>query len=72
MQRVSKKCIVGFPTTELKIQSCKLYKNKYIITSTQITKIFAFIAGLIFKLLRRKILFINRKRIENVDYFTSK
>ena len=36
----------------LKIQSCKLYDNKYMITSTQITntEIFAFISVLLFKL----------------------
>ena len=41
----------------LKVQSCKLYNNKYMIAY----EIFAFIAVLIFKLLRRKVLFINRK-----------
>ena len=37
------------------------------ITSTQITntEIFAFIAALVFKLLRRKVLFINRKDNRN-------
>ena len=47
----------------LKVQSCKLYNNKYVIASTQITntEIFAFIAVLVFKLLSRKVLFINRK-----------
>ena len=50
----------------LKVQSCKLYNNKYMIASTQITntEIFAFIAVLVFKLLSRKVLFI--KRIETV------
>ena len=35
----------------LKIQSCNLYDNKYMIASTQITntEIFAFIAVLVFK-----------------------
>ena len=44
-------------------QSCKLYDNKYMITSTQITntEIFAFIVVLVFKLLCRKGLLINRK-----------
>ena len=48
---------------KLKVQSRKLYDNKYMIASTQIrnTKIFAFIAALVFKLLSHKILFINRK-----------
>ena len=48
---------------DLKGQSCKLNNNKYMITSTQITntEIFAFITVLVFKLLNRKVLFINRK-----------
>ena len=52
---------------QLKVQSCKLYENKYVITPTQITntEIFAFIAVLVFKLLSRKILFINRKDNRN-------
>ena len=47
----------------LKVQSCKLYNNKYMIGSTHITntEIFALIAFLVFKLLSRKVLFINRK-----------
>ena len=47
----------------LKVQSCKLYDNKYIITSTHITdtEIFAFPANLVSKLLNRKFLFINRQ-----------
>ena len=51
----------------LKVQSCKLYNNKYMISSTQITntEIFAFIAALVFKLLSRKVLFINRKDNKN-------
>ena len=52
---------------KLKVQSCKLYENKYMITSKQITniEIFAFIAVLVFKLLSRKVLFINRKDNRN-------
>ena len=52
----------------LKVQSCRLYKKKYMIASTQITsyEIFTFIAVLVFKLLRRKVLFINRKDNETV------
>ena len=48
----------------LKVQPCKLYKNKYLIASTQIknSEIFAFIAVLAFKLLSREVLFINRKK----------
>ena len=48
----------------LKVQSCKLYNNKYTIALTQITntEIFAFIAVVVFKLLSSKVLFINRKR----------
>ena len=47
----------------LKVQSCKLYNSKYMITSTQIAniEIFAFIAVLVFKLVNHKVLFINRK-----------
>ena len=46
-----------------KVQSCKLYFNKYMIASAQITKaeIFALIAVLVSKLLSHKVLFINRK-----------
>ena len=51
----------------LKVQSSKLYNNKYMIASTQIKnpEIFAFIAVLVFKLLRRIVLFINRKYNRN-------
>ena len=51
----------------LKVQSCKLYNNKYMIVSTQIknTEIFTFIAALVFRLLSRKVLFINRKDNRN-------
>ena len=50
--------------TNLKVQSRKLYNNKYMIALTQITntEIFAFIAVLVFKLLSREVLFIIRKR----------
>ena len=53
--------------THLKVLSCKLYNNKYMITSTQITntEIFAFIAVLVFKLMRCKALFINKKDNRN-------
>ena len=46
---------------KLKVQSCKLHNNKYMIASAQITnvEIFAFIAVLVFKLLSRQVLFIN-------------
>ena len=51
----------------LKVQSCKLDNNNYMTFSIRITntKIFAFIAVLVFKLLSRKILFINRKDNRN-------
>ena len=51
----------------LKVQSCKLHNNKYMITSIQITntEIFAFIAVLVFELLSCKVLFINRKDNRN-------
>ena len=65
--------------TTLKVQSCKSYNNKYmnastknvklsnILASTQITntEIFALIAVLVFKLLRCKVLFINKKDNRN-------
>ena len=40
-----------------------IYNNKYMIAFTQITntKIFGIIAALVFKLISRKVLFINRK-----------
>ena len=52
----------------LKVQSCKVHNNKYIIALTQIRNIenFAFITVLIFELLSRKILFVNRKDKNNV------
>ena len=52
---------------DLKLQSCKLYNSKYMIAATQITntEIFAFIAVQVFKLLSRKVLFINRKDNRN-------
>ena len=61
----------------LKVQSCKLYYNKYMIASTQIanTDIFSFIAVLVFKLLSRNVLFINRKDNRNcskLGYFLGK
>ena len=57
-----KRYVISF--TMLKVQ-CKLYNNKYVIASPQITntKFFAFIAVLL--LLRRKVLFINRKDNRN-------
>ena len=47
----------------LKVQSCKLYNNKYMIASIQLTntEIFVLITVLIFKLMSRKVLFINKK-----------
>ena len=55
-------------TKILRVQSCKLYNNKYIIASTETTNTedFTFIAFLVFKLLSRKVLFINRK--DNSNY----
>ena len=51
----------------LKVQSYKLFNNKYMIVSTQIinTESFALIAVLVFKLLSRKVLFINGKDNRN-------
>ena len=53
----------NFSFNHLKVQSCKLYNDKYMIASTQITntEIFVFIAVLVFKVLSRKVLFRNRK-----------
>ena len=52
---------------KLNVQSCKLDDDKYMIASTQITdtKIFAFIAILVFSLLSHKVLFINGKDDRN-------
>ena len=49
------------------VRLCKLYNDKYMIALTQITntEMFAFIAVLVFKLMSRKILFINRKDNRN-------
>ena len=46
----------------LKVQSCRLYNNKYMIASTQITnnETFAVVAVLVFKLLTLQVLFTNR------------
>ena len=58
-----------FQSLCFKVQSCKLSNNKYMIVSIQTTntEIFTFIAALVFKLLSRKVLFINRKKtIETV------
>ena len=51
----------------LKVQSCKLYNDKYMMALTQITNtaIVALIAVLVFKLLSRKVLFKNRKDNRN-------
>ena len=51
----------------LKVQLCELYNNKYRIASPQITntEILAFIAVLVFKLLSRKVLFVNKKNHRN-------
>ena len=51
----------------LKVQSCKLCNNKYMITSTQITnsEVVTFMAVLVYKLFSRKVLFINRKDNRN-------
>ena len=59
------------------VQSCKLCNNKYMIASTQITttEIFAFITVIVFNLLSRRVLFINRKDNRNcqkVAYFLRK
>ena len=63
----------------LKVQSCKLYNNEYMIASTQIkdTEIFAFIAVLVFKLMsfvhkqkRQKKLLESRQLVKKIANFT--
>ena len=51
----------------LKLPSCKLYKNKYMIASTQLTNIetFEIVAVLVFKLLSGKVFLMNRKDNRN-------
>ena len=53
--------------TNLKLQSCKLYNDKYMIAPIQLANIevFTFIAVLVSKLLCRKVLFINMKDNRN-------
>ena len=53
--------------TQVKGTVMQIIYNKYMIVSTQITdtEIFAFIAVLIFKLLSRKVLFINKNDNRN-------
>ena len=53
--------------TDLKVQSWKLFSEKYMIALTQITntEIFAFIDILVFKLWSRKVLFRNKKDNRN-------
>ena len=58
----------------LKVQSSKLYNNKYMIVLKQITntKIFAFIAFLVFKLLSGKFIYKIEKKNRNglkIGYF---
>ena len=50
-----------------KVRLCILYNNKYMIASKQITnaQILAFIIVLVFNLLSRKVLFINKKDNRN-------
>ena len=64
---VVKQMILILVRLDLKVQSCKLYYNKYMIAATQITntKIFVFISALVFESLSRKVLFINRKNNRN-------
>ena len=59
------KNMFGFHTNslKLKVQPCKLYNNKYMMASKQrtTTAVFAFITVLVFKLLSRKVFFMDRK-----------
>ena len=52
----------------LKVQSCKLYNNKYLIPPIQVknTEIYAFIAVLVFKLLSRNVCLQTEKTIGTV------
>ena len=70
-------CTCSIESLFLKVQSCTLYNGKYMIASAPIanTEIFALIAVLVFKLLGRKVLFINKKDNRNcskVSYFLRK
>ena len=58
----------------LKVQICKSYNNKYIIALKQIanTEILETIVVLVFKLLSRKLLFTDRKKILETHFFTAK
>ena len=60
---VSTQHLYCFNINILKVQSCKLYNNKHMIASTQITntEFFVFTIVLVFKL-SRKVLFINGKK----------
>ena len=62
-----KASILRISFSNLKVQSCKSYNNKYMIALTQITnsEIFVIIAVLVYKLLSRKVLFIKRKENRN-------
>ena len=66
LRRACDNLLFLFSVFSLKVQSCKLYNNRYMIASTQITttETFAFIVGLVFKLLSCKVFFINRKAKE--------
>ena len=59
---------ISLPIVSL-VKSSKLYNKKYMIASIKITntEIFALIAVLVFKLLSRKLLFINRKDNRNCE-----
>ena len=65
INRLRTLCVEIFKT--LKVQSCKLYNNKYMITSTKMinNEIFAVIAFLIFNLSSREVLFIKSKDKRN-------
>ena len=54
-----------------KVQSYKLYNNKYMIASTQITdiEIFAFTAAPVFRSLSRKVFLLIEKTIETVKNY---
>ena len=70
---VSTQHLYCFYINILKVQSCKLYNNKHMIASTEITntEMFALFGVVVFKLLSRKVLFINRKYNRNCSRYTN-